>query len=162
LCLVEIGKKKHAGGRAYRHRGDSSPKPSPISFTSTSFAPTPTIKTSAPGKSSSSSNHAGLFNLDCFHPCSWTTTWTTLGDTMSLGIPTEGSQKAKCRSGAPVRSGLLTFDLRSPAAARPASRPAHIPSPPWPLCSLADPGGRLCRACRRQCGGSRNTCGRPG
>src|SRR5271157_5546319 len=65
----------------------SLPRPLPISSTSTSSAPTPTNKTSAPGRSSSSSNLAGLSNSACFHLSSWIITWTTPGDTMSLGTP---------------------------------------------------------------------------
>src|SRR5271157_71337 len=65
----------------------SLPRPLPISSTSTSSAPTPTNKTSAPGRSSSSSNLAGLSNSACFHLSSWIFTWTTPGDTMSLGTP---------------------------------------------------------------------------
>src|SRR6266478_5645320 len=66
-----------------------SPKPLPISSTSTSSVPTRTSKTSAPGKSSSNSNRVGLSNSACFHLSSWIITCTTLGDTMSLGTPSQ-------------------------------------------------------------------------
>ena len=48
-----------------------SPKPSPISSTSILSAPTPTNKTSAPGKSSSSFNRAGPSNSACFPLSFW-------------------------------------------------------------------------------------------
>src|SRR5713226_2103293 len=63
------------------------PRRTPISSTSTWCGPTRTRKTRAPGKSSSGSLLARRSNSACFHRCSWITTSTTPGDTMSLGFP---------------------------------------------------------------------------
>src|SRR5579872_379961 len=65
----------------------SSPKSTLTSSTSISHDPTPTNKTSLHGKSSSASRRAPPSNSACFHPCSWTTTLTTQGDTMWVGFP---------------------------------------------------------------------------
>jgi hypothetical protein len=65
----------------------SLPKCTPISCTSISCGPTRTKKTSALGRSSSSSLPARPSNFACFHPCSWITPSTTQGDTMWVGFP---------------------------------------------------------------------------
>jgi hypothetical protein len=63
------------------------PRRTPISCTSTWCGPTRTRKTRAPGKSSSGWLPTRRSNSACFHRCSWITTSTTPGDTMSLGFP---------------------------------------------------------------------------
>src|SRR5271157_1254169 len=96
----------------------SLPRPLPISSTSTSSAPTPTNKTSAPGRSSSSSNLAGLSNSACFHLSSWIITWTTPGDTMSLGTPRISVQS-------PVKI-LYVSQYFPPEMGAPAARAAEL------------------------------------